>query len=272
MNTKVNPKKGNVKSIAKKSSNGKKQPKPLIISVPKKLSVKLPDLNSQEKTESTKTFPENYLPIEKTDESTDNSPHFFNKATDNQKEYVKNLIENRMKREGIQFKHLVSSLAELFGYDTLKAYWASTSITSLLKALYKDPAILNQVQVHDRKRVIETLENISQFLDFLHSIDNYKVMFDLLKVEDKYSLNFSEVVDLQRRHAERQIVDDGVFAFDLAFEVPFNKLSEEAKVDRLKLYLKEHTGWTDEPFVLPEHVKKYLPKAQEMLQAEQEAS
>ena len=61
------------------------------------------------------------------------------------------------------------------------------------------------------------------------------------------------------------MVDDGVFAFDLAFEVPFNKLIEEAKVERLKIYLQQHKAWTHEDFILPAYVKKYLPEVQAIL-------
>lgn len=257
--TKLTTKSGKEKAIAKKSTTSKSRPQ--------KTSVTLPDITPSPASNKG-PFPENYLPIEKTDNiSSGNCPHFYNLASENQKEYVKKLIENRMIREEIDFKWTVISIAELFDFSVLKAHWASSSIQSLLKTLYQSPSVLNGLPTYERKRALESLENISSFLSHLKDTD--QVLFDFAKTEDTTSIKFYEVVEMQRRHAERQVVDDGVFAFDLAFEIPFGKLNEDAKVERLKLYLKEHRGWTDEPWILPEHVKKYLPKAKQMLEAEE---
>lgn len=256
--TKVTAKGRNVTPIAKKTPTGKK--------------VIPPDALSDKNTEKQHgPFAENILPIENEKEISSGCAHFYNEATKSQKTYIKKLIENRMLRENIEFKDLVYSLAELFEYDPLYAFWASNSLQSLLKVLYKNQSVLSAMPSHERERAMETLEKMSQFLDLLYNFDSYKVIFDLAKIEERSNINLRDILDMQRRNLERTIVDDGVFVFDLSFNIRFNELSEEAKVERLKLYLSEHEAMTDNEIVLPDYVKQYLPKVQQMLQAEQEA-
>lgn len=257
--TKVSAKSGADKPIAKKTATGKK--------------VAPPDALSDKTTEKQHgPFAENFLPIENEKEQTSKCAHFYNMANEGQKAYVKKLIEDRMLRENIKFEHLVFSLAEMFDYDPLHAYWGSTSLNALLKVLYKNQSVLSGMPSYERRRAMETLENLSEFLEALHRSSSYKVLFDRVKMEEQTTIGIHDIVDMQRRHAERTIVDDGVFVFDLSFNIPFNELSEEAKVDRLRLYLREHKDWTDETLVLPEYVKQYLPQAQQMLQAENQTS
>ncbi|MCW3108461.1 MAG: hypothetical protein JWQ09_2967 [Segetibacter sp.] len=274
MKTTTISKKNNVKPIAQKNTTGKKQ-------VKKSSVLKKPTTEEEfkappgyehffgdSKEENTEPRPEVNFISETPMQHGAISSVFLNKINSKQEENVRRIIEKRIEREKIKSEYIVAALAEALEYRVYDAHKAGElflefSATLLYNKSFFEP----QFSKYGINELIKYLKRISSFLSMFE--DKYEgVLFDYWKVTNTTEIHLSSAMDLQYEHAERQVVDDGVWLFDMQFEVPFNELSEEEKVDRVRIFFQKWKDWhgdEDKELIIPGYVSKYIPKAMELI-------
>lgn len=212
-----------------------------------------------------KDFSKVNLMKETKSEHSDITSVFLNPANKKQVVHLKNLIEKRMQREGIELQSIFTVLAETFEYNIYHVSMAAELFEELEYILMKNRTFIESFMTKSKcDDLLKYLDKVSSLLYYFDGA--YEgVLFDYCKVIDG-NINLSKALELQSKHAEKKIVNENVWLFDLEFEIPFEKLNEDEKVDRLKLFLEKSRCWSEEEkYFIPDHVIKYLEKAEALI-------